>query len=114
MVGIEQRLYQGCAVSGTGISKQIGISKRNLLRLNTRRTTIDIGYSEYSIRANLSFAQVGSDTVLTIADVNGSASGVESQKITFTNTNLFTDTGAANSAALVQALLDTHHLITTT
>jgi len=66
----------------------------------------------YNLNSYLSFTQVGSDTVLTIADVNGAAAGVESQKITFTNTNLFTQTGAATSSDLIQALLTSNNLKT--
>jgi len=68
----------------------------------------------YNLDSYLSFAKVGSDTVLTIADVNGGAAGVEAQTVTFVNTDLFVQTGVAlnDSVALVQNLLDNGNLQT--
>ena len=67
-----------------------------------------------SLTSYLNFTLVGGDTVLTIADVDGTGPGTTGQTITFVGADLWTQTGATagDSAALIQSLLTTAHLKT--
>jgi hypothetical protein len=63
------------------------------------------GESAANLGSYLSFAQSGDHTVLTIVDTNGTSWGGNTDTVTFENTNLFSDFGAANNAELISKML---------